>query len=716
VKKVFSLLFFICFAASFSLGQTPSIHASSITFSNVYCEEMEIGWTDGNGSRRIVVLREGAAVNQTPVDGTFYTADDSFGRAVDIGGGNKVVYNGANNSTRVRGLKKNTTYHVAIFEYNPTPTYNYLISAGYAAGSQLTENITANFSIDQSYQCFYQNEFNFTNLSSNTEGSSLNYEWRMGDGQRYFTQNVTHSYVDGGIFDVELIARSTGCTDRLTLRDTVLVPFIVDFGLDETFAENDSIQCLEDNFFNYKNLFKKPTPIYGLTDRIRSTWTTSDGQSKNSLNAAFKFSASGLITVKLVQERNVSNGGLFCADSISKVYEVLPVPVVENQVSFSDTALCLNDNVFDFSHNAPDIVRTTWDLGDGNISTDNPTQHTYNQAGIFLVEVEVEDINGCTGTYLDSVEVFTPPNNFFTDLDSPYCIDNQPIDLIPNLQGGFFYGDNVDASANTFTPNTLGDFEIGYVYTQGNCVDTSKQFTTVLPRPNFSLGRDTLICPNTSLELYVPLDNVNITWSSPSNDSTLTITEGGLYWAEANNGQCSFRDSVDVRPIEPPTIEFSRYGDTTICGGQTIDLVVNADAGTATWSDGYIGFTRVVDESGTYEVSVEHPCGDATASTNINILPFACEIFIPNAFSPNGDNLNETFKPLGFFDFTRMEIFNEYGQLLYETESLEEDGWNGTYKGQEVMGGMYYYVIYYTLIEDGSDVKKVASGYVKLME
>jgi gliding motility-associated-like protein len=712
--KKLAFLYLVFGLTLLSKAQAPTVHASNITFTNVYCERMDISWTSGNGSNRMLVVREGGAVNQFPSDGTYYTPSDSFAAAPDLGGGNRVLFNGTGNTASIRGLKKNTTYHFAVFEYNDFSTYEYYTDAGYPTANQLTENITADFDIDDSYQCLYQNSFTFTNNSSNSLNNSMSYEWRMGNGQRFFTEDVTYSYPTGAIYRVQLSARSTGCSDVLEKRDTVLMPFIVDFDLDNAFPGNDSIQCLGANLFSFENLYRKPPPIYGAIDRIRSTWTTSDGQTKNSINAAFSFTQSGVITVKLVQARQVSTGGDFCADSITKTYRVLPIPVVENQVSFSDTALCLNDNEFTFSHSAPDIVQTKWRYGDGDSATGNPVVHSYSAASVYYVDVEVEDMNGCTGVYTDSVEVFTPPNNFFTGLDSPYCIDDPVAQLVPNLDGGYFYGNNVDDAARTFNPNTLGQFEVGYVFTLGNCIDTTKQFTEVLPRPNFNLGSDTFICPNETVEFQVNLSGVNYTWSNQSRADSLIVSSEGTYWVEASNGQCSFRDSVEVRAVFPPVIEFSNYGDTTICGGQTIQLNVTADAGTAIWNDGYVGFSRTVDESGFYEVNVIHPCGNATGSADVNILPFACEIFIPNIFSPNDDNLNETFRPYGFFDFTRMEIFNEYGQLLYTSEVLE-DGWDGTYDGTEVMQGMYYYVIYYNIIEEGGNVKKVASGSVKVI-
>tara|TARA_R110002020_G_scaffold132907_3_gene296705 strand:+ start:34104 stop:36095 length:1992 start_codon:yes stop_codon:yes gene_type:complete len=72
-------------------------------------------------------------------------------------------------------------------------------------------------------------------------------------------------------------------------------------------------------------------------------------------------------------------------------------------------------------------------------------------------------------------------------------------------------------------------------------------------------------------------------------------------------------------------------------------------------------------------------------------------ITIPNAFTPNGDGLNDTFIPkLRAVSNFSMDIFNTWGEKLYSTASLETQGWDGTHQGQESPPGNYLYQITYT--------------------
>ncbi|SEF84167.1 gliding motility-associated C-terminal domain-containing protein/Por secretion system C-terminal sorting domain-containing protein [Algoriphagus boritolerans DSM 17298 = JCM 18970] len=69
-------------------------------------------------------------------------------------------------------------------------------------------------------------------------------------------------------------------------------------------------------------------------------------------------------------------------------------------------------------------------------------------------------------------------------------------------------------------------------------------------------------------------------------------------------------------------------------------------------------------------------------------------IAIPNAFTPNGDGLNDTFSPkVRAISSFQLEVFNTWGEKLFITNSLESKGWDGTYKGQLAPAGNYLYRI-----------------------
>ncbi|MES2382128.1 MAG: FG-GAP-like repeat-containing protein [Bacteroidota bacterium] len=109
------------------LAPEPTVQATTVTTSLITNTSITVNWTNGNGSRRIVVARIINPVTSNPVDETNYTANTSYGSGSQVGSANFVVYNGTGTSVTVTGLALFTQYHFSVFEYNGTGgSVNYL--------------------------------------------------------------------------------------------------------------------------------------------------------------------------------------------------------------------------------------------------------------------------------------------------------------------------------------------------------------------------------------------------------------------------------------------------------------------------------------------------------------------------------------------------------------------------------------------------------------
>lgn len=98
-----------------------------------------------------------------------------------------------------------------------------------------------------------------------------------------------------------------------------------------------------------------------------------------------------------------------------------------------------------------------------------------------------------------------------------------------------------------------------------------------------------------------------------------------------------------------------------------------------------------------YFTSLLIPVSDGMPDAKYTVSNHSCELYVPNVFSPNGDALNDTFKPsssCGFASF-EMKIFSRWGQLVYNSRSAE-DGWNGETGGEPAPADVYAYMISYT--------------------
>jgi hypothetical protein len=97
----------------------PTVNASNVSVTNIQCYQAEIAWTNGNGNNRIAVISVNP-ISGLPSDQTAYNANNNFGSGSTISAGEYVVFNGSGNTVTVLGLSSNTTYYVAVFEYNGT--------------------------------------------------------------------------------------------------------------------------------------------------------------------------------------------------------------------------------------------------------------------------------------------------------------------------------------------------------------------------------------------------------------------------------------------------------------------------------------------------------------------------------------------------------------------------------------------------------------------
>ena len=127
---------------------------------------------------------------------------------------------------------------------------------------------------------------------------------------------------------------------------------------------------------------------------------------------------------------------------------------------------------------------------------------------------------------------------------------------------------------------------------------------------------------------------------------------------------------------------------------------------------------EVFKDAGTYQVKLQTEAGcDSIFTlliTEASTSGASGEVYIPNAFSPNGDNVNDLFTVFPNDDVEVLEllIFDRWGSLVYSGTGVGEDGWDGRLKGKPVGMGAYAYVLRLRL---PSGIEKVEHGVVHLV-
>ena len=115
------------------------------------------------------------------------------------------------------------------------------------------------------------------------------------------------------------------------------------------------------------------------------------------------------------------------------------------------------------------------------------------------------------------------------------------------------------------------------------------------------------------------------------------------------------------------------------------------------WNDNSIFPKRTISEKGVYILQITLPPCAPALDTQL-VFACACNVFVPNAFTPNGDGKNDLFKPT-FTCITPPEnyslhIYNRWGNMIFYTK-LQDDAQDGTYLGSKEDGGTYFYYIKY---------------------
>src|SRR5690606_26860544 len=122
------------------------------------------------------------------------------------------------------------------------------------------------------------------------------------------------------------------------------------------------------------------------------------------------------------------------------------------------------------------------------------------------------------------------------------------------------------------------------------------------------------------------------------------------------------------------------------------------------WSTGETTHSIETEEAGIYRISVSNPHG-CQGTDEIEVIDCGIRVYIPNAFTPNGDGINDEFKVYieGVNKFW-LAIYDRWGNEVFFSENPNQ-GWNGTHLNQAANAGTYTYKIYYRSGEYKSETR-----------
>jgi gliding motility-associated-like protein len=302
----------------------------------------------------------------------------------------------------------------------------------------------------------------------------------------------------------------------------------------------------------------------------------------------------------------------------------------------------------------------------------------------------------------NKVPVNMPADTFIqTVLDTTVCFEQSLTLHAPdNYQSYFWF-------SNATTPEvTVSQDGAYWLHGHNSCNLYIDSFKVHFINFDVNLGADTSICEGTQITLDATTPDATYRWQDNSILPTYTASNEGMYKVNVTVGKCSKSDSILVDVMEPfaDIIE----GDTTICINQPFVLHGTAyPESNYLWGTGAVSENISISSEGTYILTASNVCGDFVDSVNIKTMDCSCNVFMPNAFSPNGDDINEIVKAeLHCSDITAFtfRIYNRFGQCVFESSDVNK-GWDGYYNNGQADVGTYFYYIQYK-VSSGTVVKK----------
>lgn len=419
-------------------------------------------------------------------------------------------------------------------------------------------------------------------------------------------------------------------------------------------------QCQgKDLTFTNKSINNSSTPVYHWDFGV----PTLNSDTSNVFSPSYSYPDTGIYMLTLI-----TNPGKPCSDTLFKPVYVYP-PL---DISFTHPERqCFRNNSFNFSPKGIYAAPTTftWNFGaqaSQSISTlSNVNQVSFNEGGLFEVQLLAKQF-ACRDTFTDTIRVIPKPQAKINNLPGKLC----------------------DPATVGFSNGSKSDLPLNYYWTFSNG-DTSTKFepsTVFSPAGDYAatlIIETTMICKDTSMYQVFPIK----VYPKP---------------------EAAFEVSPKETSIFEPVIKVKSKVTNENSYSANFDF---GDGNNEQFLQGTHAYTTYGTYTITQILSNFYGCLD-TSYEQIKILP-EFRFWIPNAFSPDGNELNDVFMPItfGISNYT-FEIFDRWGHRVFLTHNTKE-GWDGTFKNKACQQDIYTWKVTYRNSENDEFEKKL--GHVMLL-
>jgi gliding motility-associated-like protein len=545
--------------------------------------------------------------------------------------------------------------------------------------------------------CGATTTLNPKNMSNSPLISTYSWEFLHPNGTTLFTSTTpepSYTFADTGLYQVRLIInQEQTCADSASALVRVYPGFEPDFDV--------TGPCV----IRPTEFIDASTSVYGTVSAWRWEFGDVSSTSSSDRNPTYQYGSMGDKDVTLI-----AGNTLGCVDTITKTVNIYDKPPIG--LAFRDTLICPPDNlqlsasgdgIYSWSPSAemsdagvsnPFVSPTTTTKyyvtlnDDGCVNSDSVTVRVVDRVSLSLGG----DMKLCEG---DTVHINTTSDGT-RYLWTPSATVNDPT------------AKNVVAQPDGVTTYQVTAFI-------SNCFATDDITVTPVPYPVANAGNDTLICFDTDAQLRASTDGSSIVWTPLVNlagANTLNpvaspeyTTSYILYAFDTKGCDKPGTDTVTVN-VHPEIVAFAG-NDTAAVINQPLQMQASGGViyqwipATGLSADNVpdpVALFADAPQEGYYTykvlISNESGCVDS-ALVRVDVFSTDPELYVPNAFTPNGDGKNDYFRLVapGIQIVKAFRVYNRWGQLIYDSPLSHSLGWDGTHEGKPLASGTFVWMV-----------------------
>ncbi|MES2591176.1 MAG: PKD domain-containing protein [Bacteroidota bacterium] len=417
-----------------------------------------------------------------------------------------------------------------------------------------------------------------------------------------------------------------------------------------------------------------------------------------------------------------------CTGICNNTLNIVLPPIVYAGFTFVQVAICGSTSVVFNDTTYGNATWWEWDFGDGSLpSTQQSPTHVYTTPGNYSVTLIAGNAIYSDTTIrpnIIAVKIVPTANISYINDTVCYPLNHQFFDISPGSASWLWnFGDGTPTSTlqNPSHRYSDGTYNVTLTVTSiDGCTDVANATVYVLPAPTAAFTQaSTIICSGGSV-LFTDIsssDAIKWTWNF-GDGSTYTgaappqhiYVNQGIYNVSltVENALGCPDDTLILAAVDVnlrPTAVFQLVTPGSILMGTDVSFDNYSsnfnswiwDLGNGIIDSSNFNITTVYDIPGTYNVTLyalySASCYDSmTVSVIIDDIE---TLYVPEAFTPNGDNTNDIFYAYGhaLIEF-QFYVFDRWGEVIFESNDLLK-GWDGTVKGKRAEDGVYSYRIIY---------------------